>query len=158
MKGSAFLAPLTLSFAESIFADFEAFITRVPDAGMTVVLFEFVPFHKVLSVPQDAMAFANRGAYGNLMFGPGWNDPANDEACREWTRVMARKARAELEGRIKIEAKDENTRGAVGEYGNYDCLNESSQALFGKNAPRLVELKKRYDPGNVFRKGPRVLE
>ena len=103
MKGSAFLAPLTLDFAESLFADFEAFITRLPDAGMTVVLFEFVSFHKLLSIPQQSTSFANRGAYGNLMFGPGWNDPANDETCREWTRVMAKKARMELEiGRAHV--------------------------------------------------------
>lgn len=92
------------------------------------------------------------------MFGPGWTDQANDDECREWTRVMAKKARAELERRVKSEAKDENTKVGVGEYGNYDSLNESSQTLFGKNAQRLGELKRRYDPENLFRKGPRVLE
>jgi hypothetical protein len=158
MKGSSFLAPLDAAFAESIFSDLEAFITRIPDAGMSVALFEFVPFCKFISIPQNATAFANRGAYGNLMFGPCWNDPAHDEECREWTRTIAKKARAEFERRVKSEANDDNTRVGVGEYGNYDSLNESSQTLFGKNASRLAELKRRYDPENVFRKGPRVLE
>jgi hypothetical protein len=121
MKGSAFLGPLDTKFAEEIFDDYQAFITQVPDAIMTIVGWEFMPYNKILEVPQTATAFANRGAYGNLVFGPGWTDPKNDSACREWTRVMSKKARAELE-KAKAKGTDAETQQAVGEYGNYDCM------------------------------------
>jgi hypothetical protein len=120
MKGAGFLAPLDTTIAASIFHDFEDFIQRLPDVGMTAVLFEFVPYRNLLKDSQTATAFANRGAYGNMMFGPGWNDPKNDDECRKWTRIMTKKARAELERRRAREVTDANTRYGVGEYANYD--------------------------------------
>jgi hypothetical protein len=149
MKGSAFLDPLDYKFAETIYQEFEAFVTRVPDAGMTVVLWEFVPYHKLLSVPQNATAFANRGVYGNLLFAPGWIDPAFDGECREWPRVMAQKAKTEFARGATVESG----KIGVGEYANYDSLDENPQVLFGRNSERLMGLKKLYDPDNVFRKG-----
>jgi hypothetical protein len=121
MKGSAFLSPLDTKFAEESFKDYEAFITEVPDAVLTAVAWEFIPYAKILEVPQTATSFANRGAYGNLLFGPGWTDPKNDRACREWTRVMSKKARAELE-KAKEKGTDATTKQSVGEYGNYDGM------------------------------------
>jgi len=151
MKGSAFLAPIDAEFVKSIFQDFENFITQNPDAIHSVVLWEFVPFGKILEVPQTATSFANRGAYGNLCFGPGWTNPDNDSICREWTRIMAAKSRAELERR-KAEGTDNATKDSVGEYSNYDGLNVSGEVLFGVNFSRLAALKKTYDPQNVFSK------
>jgi hypothetical protein len=54
LKGSAFLAPLDAEFATSVFQDFEKFLTENPNAIHTVVLWEFVPFGKILEVPQTA--------------------------------------------------------------------------------------------------------
>ncbi|PVH83817.1 FAD-binding domain-containing protein, partial [Cadophora sp. DSE1049] len=156
MKGSAFLAPLDTKFAEGIFDDWLEFITQNPDAGATMVLWEFVPFKKILEVSQTATSFANRGAYGNLAFGPGWTKPENDSVCREWTRTMSTKTRNELEKKI-AEGTDATTKTSVGEYGNYDSLGATGQTVFGVNFPRLAELKKRYDPNNVFSKGPSLV-
>jgi hypothetical protein len=119
MKGSAFMAPLSTTFAQSLFDDYEKFLKDVPDAALSVILLEYVSYHKILEVPQEAMAFANRGAYGNLLFGPGWTNPENDKACREWTRVMAAKSGAELK-RIRDLGTDIVTKSGVGEYVNYD--------------------------------------
>ncbi|KUJ07010.1 FAD-binding domain-containing protein [Mollisia scopiformis] len=157
MKGSAFLAPLELSFADTIWDEYIAFIEKVPDAQETLVMFEFVPFKKILAVPQTATAFANRGAYGNILLQPTWRDKVNDGVCREWTRAVSRMAREELERRVG-EGTDEVTKSGEGEYGNYDSLGASGKTVFGVNFPRLVELKKRYDPQNVFCKGPSLQE
>jgi hypothetical protein len=67
MKGSAFIAPLDAKYATNIFNDFVEFFTQNPDAIHSVVLWESVPFGKILEVPQTATSFANRGAYGNLL-------------------------------------------------------------------------------------------
>jgi hypothetical protein len=174
-KGSAFLAPLNLEFAQGIFEDFASFLENTPDAAMSVILFEFVPFHKIQSIEQSATAYANRGAYGNLAFVLGWHDAANDDKVREWARMIAGKARKELERRVRVGSLDRNTRSAVGEYVNYDSksnplkgmrrkmvltrtgLDESAVTLFGKNTARLTGLKRKYDSENVFSKGPRLL-
>jgi hypothetical protein len=80
---------------------------------------------------------------------------------------MSIKARAELERR-KAVGTDAITKDSVGEYSNYDSkcptylpsgtmltiqgLDATGDVLFGVNFPRLVELKKTYDPLNVFSK------
>jgi hypothetical protein len=121
MKGSVFLPPLDTKFVEEIWDEWEAFITNIPDANMTAVLWEFVPFNKILEVPQTATAFANRGAFGNLLFAPGWTNAENDNVCREWARIMSKKARAEME-MTKTKGTDAITKESVGEYVNYDCM------------------------------------
>ncbi|KAK0100788.1 hypothetical protein ONS95_007236 [Cadophora gregata] len=156
VKGSAFLAPLDTKFAESIFDDWLVFITQNPDAGATMVLWECVPFKKILEVSQTATSFANRGAYGNLAFLPGWTKPENDSICRQWTRTMSIKTRNELEKKI-AEGTDSTTKTSVGEYSNYDSLGDPGQTVFGVNFPRLAELKKIYDPNNVFSKGTNLV-
>ncbi|KAL2073592.1 hypothetical protein VTL71DRAFT_10918 [Oculimacula yallundae] len=155
-KGSAFLIPLKPKFADSIFDDWVEFITQNPDADATMVLWEFVPYKRILEISQTATSFANRGAYGNLLFGPGWTKPENDKICREWTRTMSTKTRAELENNIS-KGTDDTTKTSVGEYANYDSLGASGQTVFGVNFPRLAELKKKYDPQNVFAMGPSLV-
>ncbi|EKD12739.1 putative FAD linked oxidase domain protein [Drepanopeziza brunnea f. sp. 'multigermtubi' MB_m1] len=156
MKGSAFLAPLDPSFAQGLFDDFADFVTATPDAAGSMVLLEFVPFQKILAVSQTATSFANRGAYGNVAFSPAWTLPENDAACREWTRTVAAKTRAELERRI-AEGTDATTKDSVGEYANYDSMGASGKQVFGVNFPRLAELKRKFDADNVFRKGPSLV-
>lgn len=174
-KGSVFLAPLDVTYAASVLQDLGELVQRFPDAILSMVLIEFFPFSKLLEVSQAATSFANRGAHGNLLFCPGWNDAANDTEYREWSRLIAKKAKAELEKRKKGEGLDQTTRESVGEYVNYDSTlsqirlrsnkysngivgyNENGITLFGVNASRLSILKKRYDPGNAFRKGPNLL-
>ncbi|KAJ8061829.1 hypothetical protein OCU04_009621 [Sclerotinia nivalis] len=154
MKGAACMLPLTYPFAAEIFSETEKFFQETPDAKHTLVAFEYVPFGKILQVGQQDTAFANRGAYGNLMFGAGWEEEATDQKCREWCRMMAQKAKGELERRVK-EGTDEITKDGVGAYSNYDGANhEGGRLVYGVNYPRLAELKKKYDPENLFSKGP----
>lgn len=111
-KGSAFAAPLTLAQAEGILEDYSRFITEVPDAIKTIILFEFFSQRIVNQVSQTAMSFANRGSHYSILFSTRWAGQQNDAACREWTRNMAGKARDVLE--------KHKTNNGVGQYGNYD--------------------------------------
>lgn len=119
-KGSVFLFPMDPAFAHSILKDYSAFVKRVPDAGRTVIILEYLSPAKLMKVGPTETAFANRGDYCNVLIGPTWSDKANDMVCREWSREMAAKFQAELE-RKKIEKGfDKSTMVAVGEYSNYD--------------------------------------
>jgi hypothetical protein len=72
MKGSAFIAPLDIKFARKCLLDFRNLIEQTPDAFMSIMVFEFLPFKKIISVSQTDTAFANRGAYGNVLWIMGW--------------------------------------------------------------------------------------
>lgn len=168
----AFFAPIDPAIPEVLFQDYVKFIQDVPDAAATAILFEYFSARKIIQVPQRDTAFANRGAYFNINFSACWSKEENDAAGREWVRTSAAKAKEFLKiGMAK--GTDSVTQEGVGEYANYDSesshlehfenayamigVGEKGQVLFGVNFSRLVELKKRYDPGNVFGKNLNLL-
>jgi len=68
MKGSAFISPLDLKFAKTCFEDFRNLIQKIPDASMSIMVFEFLPFWKLFSFLRTVRHLQNRGAYGNLLW------------------------------------------------------------------------------------------
>ena len=90
-------------------------------------------------VPEDAMAFANRSAPFLATIEASWQDPADTERCIAW----ARDAWATL-----------RRFGSGGLYPNFAGFGEEktelARAAFGDNYDRLVELKTKYDPDNLF--------
>ena len=91
-------------------------------------------------IPEDATAYGNRDALYNLSIDTTWDDPADDEAMVAWTR----------EAWSKIH---ELTGGGV--YLNFAGLGEDNDDLargaYGRNYERLREVKRMYDPDNLFR-------
>jgi FAD/FMN-containing dehydrogenase len=67
-----------------------------------------------------------------------WDDPAGDDANRAWTRDMARALEPFSTG---------------GTYLNFEDVTDPRfvRASHGRNFERLVEIKRRYDPENLFR-------
>jgi hypothetical protein len=55
--------------------------------------------------------------------------------------------------------QDEKVRSAegVGVYGNYVNPDVPASKIYGNNAKKLVELKKKYDPENLFDRGTRLI-
>ena len=117
----------------------------------------------MVQIPVDATAYANRGPYHNVLAIFRWFDQELD----------AKMARLERDLLLKIQnrAGDIGTAGkGVGIYANYAGMAHSwpplgsfaintligretnAKELFGDNLPRLQELKKLYDPNNVFQK------
>ena len=97
MKGSAFSAPLDLEYAKKLLDSFRCLIFKIPDAFMSIMVFEFLPYHKINSVKQQSMAFANRGSYGNLLWIMGWSQAEHDDAIRQWVGEMSSKAKARFD-------------------------------------------------------------
>lgn len=93
----------------------------------------------VQRVPPDATAFAHRSArYNFLMLGQ-WDSPAQNEACLRWAREFWDAMRPFLD---------------AGVYVNYMSEGEGEERVrgaYGANYDRLVKLKNKYDPTNLFR-------
>jgi FAD/FMN-containing dehydrogenase len=93
----------------------------------------------IARVPEDAMAYAGRAAAFDLSADIAWTDAALDEACRAWTHQA-----------MTVVARD----AALGRYANGISAAdpEQTRSIYGDaKLTRLADLKRTWDPGNVFR-------
>lgn len=118
-KGACFMPPLSADFVRGLIVDLQKLYATVPGSKKSILLFEFFKPEVWCKVPNDAMAFNNRGVHQNLMIGPFWTEAEDDQAVKLWAKQMAKKTRIELE-RVKIEAGKPKWMDSIGEYGNYD--------------------------------------
>ncbi len=99
-------------------------------------------------VPADATAFPGRNWEYLMEYNVTWSDPADDEEGMAWTRA------AWNEMREKHDQFD-------GTYLNIDSYNEDGhdwvKETYRDNYRRLREIKKKYDPENLFRLNPNIL-
>lgn len=88
-------------------------------------------------VAADAMAYGSRDARFVLNVHARWEDPAQDETCIGWARAFF-KASAPY--------------ASAGAYVNFMTEEEGDRvaAAYGPNYKRLVQIKKQYDPENLF--------
>jgi FAD/FMN-containing dehydrogenase len=88
-------------------------------------------------VPADAMAYAHRDAKFVLNVHTRWNEAVQDETCIAWARAFFKAAAPYA---------------SAGAYVNFMTEDESDRvsAAYGANYARLAEIKKQYDPENIF--------
>jgi FAD/FMN-containing dehydrogenase len=100
--------------------------------------------HGVASrVPATETAFGLRRVSYSINIMPAWSDPALAEKCISWARALS----AQLE-----------PFGASDSYVNYlaDEGAAAVRASYGVNYQRLSQLKKKYDPDNLFRSNQNI--
>ena len=104
---------------------------------MSVVLFEH--FHgAVTRVGVTDTAVPHRDEGWNLLLPSEWTDPADTEKNIAWTRETFAALRPHF---------------GTGRWLNYlgdDQADDAIRAAYGPNYDRLVEVKRKYDPDNVF--------
>ena len=88
-------------------------------------------------VPSDAMAYGHRDAKFVLNVHGRWDEAAQDKNCIAWARAF-------------FEAS--KPYASAGAYVNFMTGDESDRvaAAYGENYSRLKEIKKKYDPENIF--------
>lgn len=101
---------------------------------------------KMNRIEPDATAFAHRDARYQLVIIGGWDDPADDAVGKSWVRDFA----------AATEPMALN-----GTFLNFNALEQRDrsqrvQAGFGPNWDRLVAIKRRYDPTNLFRENNNI--
>jgi len=92
-------------------------------------------------VPANAAALGGRSAAYMLSIDTAWTDPADGDRAIAWTRDFWEEMRRDSEGSI---------------YLNFVGAGEDTEAMMrasygGNNYDRLVEIKTKYDPTNMFR-------
>ncbi len=131
---SAFMRELSDEAIDTMVQAFEAC-----PSPMTALIFEH--FHgEVTRVPVDAMAVPHREPGLNLVVPSIWMDPSTTDQNIAWTQ--------ETFAAMQPFAAER-------QYVNYQGADESAQdqvrRAYGPNYDRLVELKTKYDPENLFR-------
>jgi len=91
----------------------------------------------VSRVPADATAYAHRDAQFVLNVHGRWADPEKDAACIAWARQLFQAATPFATGGAYVNFLTQEEQGRV-------------PAAYGNNYARLVALKKKYDPRNLF--------
>ena len=88
-------------------------------------------------VPRNATAYAHRDAKFVLNVHGRWDSPTQDASCIEWARAFFNASAPYA---------------SAGAYVNFMTEEEGNRvaAAYGPNYDRLVELKRRYDPENIF--------
>jgi hypothetical protein len=130
---SAFLSGLTDEVIDELLSRF-----AVCPSPMSAVLFEH--FHgEVTRVLVDATAVPHREPGYNFLVTSVWTDPAASNENVAWTKEIF----AALEPFFVA-------RRYLNYFSEDDVGEDPVRAAYGKNYERLVELKKEYDPENVF--------
>jgi FAD/FMN-containing dehydrogenase len=128
-------ASFVTEITDDIIAAHEVHGPKVPVVNSTVHIYPINgACHRVAS---DATAFAYRNANFATVIAGMWPDPKENEANTSWVRdyYAATAPLSEEGGYINFMAGDDQQRIRANYGGNYD---------------RLVEVKKTYDPGNLF--------
>ena len=88
-------------------------------------------------IPSDAMAYCHRDAKFVMNVHGRWDEAAQDEKCISWARDFF-KASAPY--------------ASAGVYVNFMTAEEGDRiaAAYGSNYDRLIQIKKKYDPENIF--------
>ncbi|KAJ4333803.1 hypothetical protein N0V95_009341 [Ascochyta clinopodiicola] len=148
--GGAFKLPLDPAFVEGVYSEFQAFVESKADfqIAQSMMLWEVVPYKKVMEVRNEETSFANRGDYYNVATVFKWFDPSLDSEMRTFSRSLLKKA--------SETAADRSEDGGVGQYGNYASEDVAANDIFGANVRRLEDLKQKYDPENLFSHGTKL--
>jgi FAD/FMN-containing dehydrogenase len=89
-------------------------------------------------VPANATAWANRDAHFIMNAHTRWRDKGQDAACISWARQLFDATAPYASGSVYINFMPDDEKDRI-------------QKAYGPNYQRLMEIKRRYDPNNLFR-------
>ncbi|RAH61687.1 FAD-binding domain-containing protein [Aspergillus piperis CBS 112811] len=124
-----------------------------PNVTVCSMAVELFSTHKLREVPLHDTAYANRGAYYDVVTMFGWTDSSLDAAVRQFNAKLCAVIRNinGYERQSHCEG-DHLEAGPVGRYLNMENGPVKPTDAYGDNLERLRMVKNRYDPENIFHK------
>jgi FAD/FMN-containing dehydrogenase len=89
-------------------------------------------------IAPSATAFAHRAEQYDFLILSQWSDATDSDRNLEWTRALFQEMQPYLEESVYVNNLGDEGLGRV-------------KAAYGQNYPRLVALKRTFDPDNLFR-------
>jgi hypothetical protein len=112
------------------------FVTQMPSTASSVGLQQL---HGVASrVAPSATAFPHRAEQYDFLILSQWSEASDSDRNVQWTRALFEAMQPHLEEWVYVNNLGDEGPGRV-------------QAAYGENYPRLVAMKRTYDPDNLFR-------
>jgi FAD/FMN-containing dehydrogenase len=112
------------------------YVDRIPDPQCEVFFAQMGGAQS--RVPEEATAYQGRKARFVMNVHGRWSDPSQDETCISWCRDLFNATAPFATGEAYVNFLTEEEGHRVAE-------------AYGSSYERLVELKNKYDPGNLFR-------
>ena len=119
----------------------DVMIERYTNVPSPLSMLAFQQFGNAIGrVPKDSTAYGHRGEKLEQMTFAAWTDPAHDEINKQWARELSDQMKPFTHGHYVNQVGLESEEGA-----------DRIKAAYGDNWDRLVALKTKYDPMNLFR-------
>lgn len=124
-----------VEFTDGMIENFIAYAEKLPSPQSEIAIAQLGGATNRRST--DATAYPHRDAEFLMNLHTQWEDPAQDEECIAWARDLYHAMTPHATGGVYVNFVPER----VGQ----------ERAAYRENYDRLVEVKNRYDPGNLFR-------
>jgi hypothetical protein len=124
------------SISDGLIDTLIAYARRIPDPQTEIAFAQLG--EGVTKVPKGSTAYPHRDAEFVMNVHGRWESPANDAKCIGWARELFQAATPFATGGIYVNFMTQEEQGRIA-------------AAYGGNYDRLVTLKKKYDPNNLFR-------
>ncbi|GLA47601.1 hypothetical protein AnigIFM63604_002279 [Aspergillus niger] len=130
-----------------------SFHDRHPNVTICSMAVELFSTHKLREVPQHATAYANRGAYYDVVTIFGWTNPNLDVTVRQFNTDLCTMIRSSSGYERRRYCEGEHCEASpVGRYLNMENGPVKPADAYGANLERLKRVKNIYDPENIFHK------
>ncbi|KAL4796665.1 hypothetical protein BDV19DRAFT_398257 [Aspergillus venezuelensis] len=147
LLGFEFVSPLRLEFVQDMLNEITIVFQAEPDLRRSYVDIEFWNMVKVSQVPTTATAFPTREPTQKGSIALEYTDPAKDDEYLRWGMKLRDMFQEELR-RYGFEP--------IRHVSNFTYFMNPTEMtvedMYGVNAERLLELKRKYDPHGLFNK------